>query len=201
LYQKRNSSITFQKLLLELRSSLSAKGFEQIPQLTSSRPLDCAETAFSLSNHASSGGGTKRALLVGINYIGQNGQLSGCQNDVYNVKKYIMDIQGYHENNILVLVDDNVHHYPTRSNMIKSLQQLVAQSVSGDSIYFHYSGKHGTHSMRIKINRCSDCRLTLWIRFFTHLLCPRSLMEKRSSLPFIFLSSRNRSRRTVGSDK
>ena len=30
--------------------------------------------------------GTKRAVLVGINYVGQGaGELSGCHNDVHNV--------------------------------------------------------------------------------------------------------------------
>ena len=32
---------------------------------------------------------TKRALLIGINYFGQNGQLSGCHNDVDNMKNYL----------------------------------------------------------------------------------------------------------------
>lgn len=29
--------------------------------------------------------GTKRAVMIGINYVGQEGELSGCQNDVQNV--------------------------------------------------------------------------------------------------------------------
>ena len=29
--------------------------------------------------------GTRRAVMIGINYTGQDGELSGCQNDVKNV--------------------------------------------------------------------------------------------------------------------
>jgi hypothetical protein len=129
---------TFQEVLLGLRDSLSRSGFDQIPQLTSSRNLELQDTPFSL---AGPGGGTRRAVLVGINYQGQGGQLSGCHNDVLNMKKYLVQEQGYLEHNILVLIDDGSHHYPTREKVIRSLQQLVAQSVPGDSCYFHYSGK------------------------------------------------------------
>ena len=48
--KKRQQQLTFQKLLLELRDILAKRGFDQIPQLTSSRPLDVTmqETPFSL---------------------------------------------------------------------------------------------------------------------------------------------------------
>ena len=37
--------------------------------------------------------GTKRAVMIGINYVGDSpGELSGCWNDVLNMKKYIMDV-------------------------------------------------------------------------------------------------------------
>jgi hypothetical protein len=81
--------------------------------------------------------------LQGINYYGQTGQLSGCINDVMNVKKYIMECQGYLEEHILVLVDDGKHHFPTRQKIICALLHLVAQSAPGDSVYFHYSGHGG----------------------------------------------------------
>lgn len=29
--------------------------------------------------------GTRRAVMIGINYTGQDGELKGCQNDVKNV--------------------------------------------------------------------------------------------------------------------
>lgn len=139
LYEKQDQKLTLQQVLLNLRKSLGKSGFNQIPQLTSSRPLEMRDTPYSLVG----GSGDRRALLVGINYAGQSGQLKGCINDVMNMKKYIMEQQGYLEQNILVLVDNEGHQHPTREAIIRSLQQLVAQSVSGDSVYFHYSGHGG----------------------------------------------------------
>jgi hypothetical protein len=136
LYEERPQKVTFQQVLLDLRERLSKTGFDQVPQLTSSRPLELQETPFSLVG----GNGNRRALLVGINYRGQSGQLSGCHNDVLNFKKYIIEQQGYLEHNVLVLIDDGQHHYPTREKIVRALRQLVAQSVAGDSVYFHYSG-------------------------------------------------------------
>ena len=113
----------------------------QIPQLTSSRPLELEATPFSLKSCANSG--TQRALLVGINYYGQIGQLSGCINDVLNVKNYICNHHGFLEKHVLLLIDDGRHHKPMRENIIRALRRLVAQSKASDSVYFHYSGHGG----------------------------------------------------------
>ena len=76
------STLTFQQVLLELRDLLSKRGYDQIPQLTSSRSLELQQTPlFSMRNDrngdrdTTSSGGICRALLVGINYYGQSGQL------------------------------------------------------------------------------------------------------------------------------
>ena len=76
--QRNGKVMTFQQVLLELREFLSNRGFDQIPQLTSSRPLELKETPFSMRGDDHSSGrssGICRALLVGINYLGQSGQL------------------------------------------------------------------------------------------------------------------------------
>lgn len=130
--------LTFQDLLLQLRSKLATQGFDQIPQLTSSRPLDVQTTPFDLGGHA----GTKRALLIGINYRHQDGELRGCHNDVYNMQKYLVTVQGFAPHHILLLVDDGQHEVPTRKSIVLALRQLVAQSVAGDAVFVSYSGKY-----------------------------------------------------------
>jgi len=137
-----NNGISFQDILLQLRESLSNSGISQIPQLTSSRPLDLQRAPFRLRpQHV---GGVARAVLVGINYVGQSGQLSGCHNDVLNVKRYIMDVHGYRDENIVVLMDKyGGNMFPSRQKIIEELRRLVAASRLGDSVYFHYSGHGG----------------------------------------------------------
>eukprot|EP00588_Corethron_pennatum_P007796 CAMPEP_0194285618 /NCGR_PEP_ID=MMETSP0169-20130528/30589_1 /TAXON_ID=218684 /ORGANISM="Corethron pennatum, Strain L29A3" /LENGTH=476 /DNA_ID=CAMNT_0039031789 /DNA_START=27 /DNA_END=1457 /DNA_ORIENTATION=+ len=139
LHRAPPGGLSFQDLLGRLRQHLAGAGFEQVPQLTSSRSLDVGRTPF----HLVGGGGQRRAVLVGINYRGQSGELSGCHNDVFNMKKYIMDVHGFHERNIIVLVDDTSHPVPTRHRIIAALEALVSNSVAGDNVYFHYSGHGG----------------------------------------------------------
>lgn len=54
--------------------------------MSSSRQLNLDE-AFTVGVPAA--GGKKRALLIGINYGGQKGELRGCHNDVDSMLKYL----------------------------------------------------------------------------------------------------------------
>ena len=84
--------------------------------------------------------GDKRALLVGINYRGTSSELSGCINDVENVKRYLLT-QGYSEEKIMVLTDDT-QVKPTRANMLHYIMDLVLSPEN--TLYFHYSGHGGS---------------------------------------------------------
>lgn len=135
-----DEDLSFRDVLLEMRGLLASKDFEQIPQLSSSRPMS-VETKFDLTPDGFSG--TKRAVLIGINYIGQQGELSGCHNDVLNMKEYLMDVHGFDEANMTILMDDGVHLDPTKDNILAAYEQIVMDSQDGDVVYCHYSG-HGS---------------------------------------------------------
>jgi len=130
--------LSFQEVLLSMRAKLREDDFEQVPQLSSSRMLDIQNEPFSLAP-----AGTKRAVLIGINYVGQNGELSGCHNDVWNMKNYIMDVHGVQEENITILLDDGNNIEPNRENIMGAYRRLVNDSESGDSAFCHYSGHGG----------------------------------------------------------
>lgn len=137
---KNEEELSFQDVLLQMRTILDGKGFSQIPQLSSSRKLDI-ETKFDITPDDFSG--TKRAVMIGINYIGQSGELAGCHNDVLNMKEYIMDVHEFEEDNITVLMDDGVHSNPTRNNIMFAYEKIVMESQPGDVVYLHYSGHGG----------------------------------------------------------
>ena len=93
---------------------------------------------------------TKKALLVGINYkkneelkVSGNSELSGCINDVTNVKKVLMENFDYHEDNIKFMTDDTCIK-PTKKNIEEALCWLVNDNCPGDTLVFHYSG-HGSN--------------------------------------------------------
>ncbi|KAL3788928.1 hypothetical protein ACHAW5_008662 [Stephanodiscus triporus] len=80
LYIRKHS---FAEVLDRTRAYLRENGYDQIPQLSSVNPIDVS-AGFDLTTDANKeGGGTRRAVMVGINYVGDKpGELSGCWNDV-----------------------------------------------------------------------------------------------------------------------
>jgi hypothetical protein len=84
---------------------------------------------------------SKKALLIGCNYVNTNNELNGCINDVKEMKNILMNIFKYEESDIFLLTDYD--EKPTRSNIISKLKHLVELSSNLDEIYIHYSG-HGT---------------------------------------------------------
>lgn len=54
-----------------------------------------------------------------------------------------MNVHGFDEENITVLMDDGEHPMPTRANIMAAYKKVVAESEDGDAIFLHFSG-HGT---------------------------------------------------------
>ena len=143
LYAEKSAptnDLTWVEALEGMRQSLCAKGYTQVPQLSSSRMVDVSENFYIAPPGCN---GVRSALLIGINYIGQEGELSGCHNDVMNIKEYIMDVHGFEEQNITVLMDDGIHLDPTRDNMLNAFAGLCESMQPGDASFFHYSGHGG----------------------------------------------------------
>lgn len=85
----------------------------------------------------------KRALLVGINYIGTQYELRGCINDVENVKNKLVSSYGYNDANI-VTITDNTTLKPTKAVILDQFKNVLVNSVAGDQIFFAFSG-HGSN--------------------------------------------------------
>lgn len=133
--------LSFTEVMEQMREHLDADGYTQVPQLSSMNPID-VNNKFDLVPEEATG--TRRAVMIGINYVGDSpGELSGCWNDVLNMKKYIMDVHGFEEDNIVILMDDGENIEPTAENIINAYKTVVAEAEEGDAIFLHYSG-HGT---------------------------------------------------------
>lgn len=139
--EEGGTHMTWIQLLTRMRAVLKTKKFSQIPQLSSSRPLDLKQR-FDIRKDTST---RSKALLIGINYVGQQGQLSGCHNDVLAMKGYILT-QGYneHPDQMKVLMDDGRHEQPTSANIQAAMRWLVTGAQAGDSFFVHYSGHGGS---------------------------------------------------------
>ncbi|KAJ5650243.1 uncharacterized protein N7484_003966 [Penicillium longicatenatum] len=89
--------------------------------------------------------GKRKALLIGINYFGQKGQLRGCINDVKNMSTYLNQNFGYAREDMVILTDDqqNPMSQPTKANILRAMHWLVKDAQPNDSLFFHYSGHGG----------------------------------------------------------
>ena len=81
----------------------------------------------------------RRAVLVGINNYQSITDLSGCINDVTNMRDILKSLLGFTNNDIRVLTDSRA----TKDNILARLKWLVTGAKSGDYLVFHFSG-HGS---------------------------------------------------------
>lgn len=113
--------------------------------------------------------GRRRALLIGINYLGQRGQLAGCINDVTNMLAYLTGYFGYKREHVVVLTDDQQRPtgQPTKQNILRAMHWLVEDARPDDSLFFHFSGSlTPTHCI---------------FRSYSSADCPRSWRADRGS--------------------
>lgn len=131
------SDHTWVSLLKRMREILDGK-YTQIPILSSSKQMDLNIPVKLVGCDS----GRRRALLVGINYVGSNCELKGCHNDVETMRRFLVD-HGFAEGDLRILLDDGDHEAPTRVNIMEGLKSLSNGAEAGDSLFFHYSG-HGS---------------------------------------------------------
>ena len=79
----------------------------------------------------------KKALIVGINYVGTPSELRGCINDANNMRELLEAELGFEEFKMVLEKD------ATTQGIMDGLRWLVAGAVPGDVLFFHYSG-HGS---------------------------------------------------------
>lgn len=85
---------------------------------------------------------SKKALLIGINYIGTDSALAGCINDTITMRDCLVGKYKFPSSEIRVLTDV-APVKPTRANIESAFRALVSGAKAGDTLVFHYSG-HGS---------------------------------------------------------
>jgi len=91
--------------------------------------------------------GRRKALLIGINYIGSQHQLQGCIDDVANMSEFLVS-RGYPKQpgSMVQLTDSyynppNSPYYPSGHNILAAMAWLVSEP--GCMCFLHYSGHGG----------------------------------------------------------
>uniref|UniRef100_A0A6T1ZE55 Peptidase C14 caspase domain-containing protein n=1 Tax=Eutreptiella gymnastica TaxID=73025 RepID=A0A6T1ZE55_9EUGL len=137
---EQNPNPSWTGLLRTMRNILSDMGYSQIPEMSASRRTDL-NGPFEIQTE---GDGQKKALIVGINYVGQQGELRGCINDAKSMKNFLEE-RGFSDFRILTDDDEGFgDDVPTGENIIRGFNWLVEGASAGDSLFFHYSGHGGS---------------------------------------------------------
>ena len=138
LYEHGHETLTWMQLLQLLKAKLDE--YHQTPVLTTSRWLDVHHHPVRICPPKS---GRRRALVIGINYVGQTGELKACHNDARNVYSYLKEAQGFAESEMLLLIDDGKHAEPTKRNIQDGFVRLTQYSQPGDVVFVSFSGHGG----------------------------------------------------------
>jgi hypothetical protein len=133
------AKFTWKDLLMDMSKTLSKGGYSQVPQMSSSKPIDLSAPVVIKPPSAR----RTKAVFIGINYRGSGaGELLGCQNDAKSMQQWAI-AQGFSASDMKVLMDDGKSTAPTKANIWAALKWLVAGAQPGDALLFHFSGHGG----------------------------------------------------------
>lgn len=85
--------------------------------------------------------GLRRALIVGINYVGSRYELAGCVNDALDVTQQLRSFFPACED--VRVITDYTLLQPTREELLRGFDWLVQDLRPGEHVLFHYSGHGG----------------------------------------------------------
>ena len=139
----RKNKMTWADALEVMHDELEEEGGRQsLPTLTTSKAIDVHDERLRIVS--TSKRGTRRALLVGAHYEDEGNEnfwLASCHTDVRRMRHHLIHEEGFEKENILVLMDDDRHHEPTKDLILDALERMCHISEAGDSIFFHFSGE------------------------------------------------------------
>lgn len=94
------------------------------PQLGGNMPVHYAPPPGAYQG--SNSGGKRKALCIGINYVGTANALAGCHNDARNMSQFLCSRYQFARDDIVMLMDTpgaGPREIPTRANMVRGSSQ------------------------------------------------------------------------------
>lgn len=73
--------------------------------------------------------GRRKSLLIGINYTGSQNQLEGCEDDVQNMRAFLISRGFPSDPNSMVVMTDSMRgpFYPDGHNIMAAMNWLVSE--------------------------------------------------------------------------
>jgi hypothetical protein len=208
----RKKKLTWAEALETMHAEIEEEGGRgSLPTLSTSRPIDVREEHLRLIS--TSKRGVKRALLIATHYQDEEDEnvwLESCHTDVRGIRNHLIHEEGFEKENILVMMDDDRHHEPTKNFILDALERMCQISEAGDSIFFHFSGEYKTNGVVLvlvllrrpkKTGLVEKIRTDAWSIYsdtsICHTLCLLRL-QMRKNLVEISRNVELRPRRNVG---
>ena len=94
---------------------------------------------------------SKRAIVIGINYVGKSNALKGCVNDAVDMRDVLVKKYGFPSQEIQVLIDDTrcapgiPAVPPTKANVLSAWSRMTKGLRAGDQVVVTFSG-HGAQA-------------------------------------------------------
>ena len=99
----------------------------------------------------------RRALLIGIDEYQHVSRLNGTVNDAQAMKSFITENVGYHDGDIMMLLDSEA----TRDNILTSVEKwLIDGTKDGDEVFLYFSG-HGYQQLDVNGDETDNLDETL----------------------------------------
>jgi Caspase domain len=160
--------------LKEIGVILKARSFEQTPSLSSSRKLNDKTMMKIASPHC----GTKRALLIGINYVGQVGELKACHNDCLNVKRFLIEKHKFPEKEMVILMDDGLRDHLQKKTLKMPSSNWQKSADLATSISSYSPGMVGVRKTWMVTKRMVGIQRKCAIIFFFKVFRRSAVKEK-----------------------
>jgi hypothetical protein len=139
----KNEPQSWMEALQQMQQVLNDMGFAQTLTLSSSRKIYKTKPLMQI---VPPGSGRRRAMLIGINYVGSSqGELQSCHNDCQNVREFLKTVHNFRDEEMMVLVDEEggVGQKPTKENIENGFVLLTQYSQPGDVVFVSFSGHGG----------------------------------------------------------
>lgn len=138
-------------ILVQVQHQWVCLSLQMLRHLLMSLLRTTVNSIFVVGNIAHLVSGKRKALLVGINYIGTSRELKGCIEDTKHMRKLLTAVYGFPDNDstITVLTDDNPNTYlqPTKKNIL-TVGILFCIRIN---FFFlrHFNGSYKTQSLAL----------------------------------------------------
>jgi len=150
------SVLSWAGMLRKMKDEMEEIGHKQVPTISASRRFDLNEPFSLVPESFDPSKNKKIALLIGCNYGNSALEISSSHDDIRSMKDYIVNVHGFPEDSMLLLLDDGKNNPPTQINIIRAFEKIASKCKRGDAVFIQFTG-HGGRVLDTGVGIEADC--------------------------------------------